>query len=1380
MPSPYLLVPVALEALVVNRADQKATGWCVAPKQYTGLSRFESIEPPPFVEANDRPLTGVTLHWALPDGLTRGRRAPSVPPKVPAMIFPSVPNRWLVVRTAKILTPQPGAPDLVQLAPVQAWVVESDVLGASDGTPYPDPSDRTQLTRLGHKRTLQEWLAAPSVSNPQFRLTTLGLANKDGQLIGAADPAFSAYVANIDNIFSCCDSLLDLETLAPGSLEKRLSLSYMVMGWYESAEADPLHTQSAFNVLNGANWSTREDWLKVMSFWGWSVGDDKDLDRAEQDAAPVPNITPRDRYPSRTLCHGMVYDVKWTGLSGGEPQTFLSGAASAFAGLEVKTRRAAEGPTEEPGRTQLPQIAIGNSTSDALASTLEYLLQKDDSGVDISTLFQALNYGLATSYDQPGGAVELDERIHQEWFSSSDGGSYWDVAAVSAGPSSDGPPATTAPPVVLTPLQLQRLNELNTEQQALDGAARALQSTQLDLYFRMWKSVRLPNLSGTPPGVALGTKTPAQFYRISDPALASDAKRDVDTKAADRNAAEGRRDAKRTELKTLLGTTLEAKENKLPRYWRPADPVVVVYGGRKNSKHGGDGRFRKDGTLFCRFSGQQIRNFEDSGVTVSAESVIARFFNGIKNPDPAPADGIARLPEPTRALAAELVFLNPTFAPDLVTLAGAGRPGRITHLQQIIWADFSKLANTADMMLACGFTGVRPSPVAVEAWAQPWAPLFMSWRVTWFPSRHLPQNIMDDWQFNGLDFDWTGTGLIDESEALTIEGRSILSATSTASLSENLTAHLAESEAGLQDDKAQAESDLAKARADVRAASGAGAPADIAALNAKIDSLTEDVARLTSELATVATLRQAVTAELEQADLLVQPITGFHDQLIMRDRTQYFDAPPGDEFREIGKSIEGGPRMAPIPHRFGSADGHFYPIRAGHFRLDQLWVVDGFGQIFDPIEERGQTPQSFAPLRGSGLVTAGLTQRTDTIALQLPPRLVQPARMQFRFADAATANGLDGADTSFDFNASPICGWLLPNHLDHSLTVFDSKGQSLGAVLLTGQVSPPLLWQPTIASPSAVDGPASVPNPHVRGMMAALFAQPDPKSAFIDLMESIDATLWTSEPLGKRGDNLSILIGRPIALVRARLQLELAEAPATRQLWEDRALPGDPESVAATKRFTDAGFKVQLGHIDLRDDGTLGFFAPVGGSGSAIDYSKFLAVHPKLALTQGGTGYVRQSGDHFGSVMLKVGDAPLHTGNFANVTLLVDPRGSVHARCGILPSKALRLPRRYVAAALEAMNVTFRVGPVLHEQLTEPRTLRMPLPVNVTGSWSWIAQTGVLLTDPVTGLVVKDPQKIETATIAPASQQARIIDQPMHIREGYLRLSDAVGAPGQT
>src|SRR5262249_35108112 len=100
MPSPHLLVPVALEALVVNTAASHAPAWSVAPKQYGGISRFEALEPPPFFLGNDRPLPGVTLHWALPDGLTRGRRAPGLADS--SLIFPSVPNRWLILRLAKI------------------------------------------------------------------------------------------------------------------------------------------------------------------------------------------------------------------------------------------------------------------------------------------------------------------------------------------------------------------------------------------------------------------------------------------------------------------------------------------------------------------------------------------------------------------------------------------------------------------------------------------------------------------------------------------------------------------------------------------------------------------------------------------------------------------------------------------------------------------------------------------------------------------------------------------------------------------------------------------------------------------------------------------------------------------------------------------------------------------------------------------------------------------------------------------------------------------------------------------------------------------------------------------------------------------------------
>ena len=61
------------------------------------------------------------------------------------------------------------------------------------------------------------------------------------------------------------------------------------------------------------------------------------------------------------------------------------------------------------------------------------------------------------------------------------------------------------------------------------------------------------------------------------------------------------------------------------------------------------------------------------------------------------------------------------------------------------------------------------------------------------------------------------------------------------------------------------------------------------------------------------------------------------------------------------------------------------------------------------------------------------------------------------------------------------------------------------------------------------------------------------------------------------------------------------------------------------------------------------------------------------------------------------------------LTLLIDPRGAVHVTPGILPRKRIELMREHVAAALDAITLTFRVGPVL----TDPETIRMPLPAEI-------------------------------------------------------------------
>ena len=57
--------------------------------------------------------------------------------------------------------------------------------------------------------------------------------------------------------------------------------------------------------------------------------------------------------------------------------------------------------------------------------------------------------------------------------------------------------------------------------------------------------------------------------------------------------------------------------------------------------------------------------------------------------------------------------------------------------------------------------------------------------------------------------------------------------------------------------------------------------------------------------------------------------------------------------------------------------------------------------------------------------------------------LAQPMRLDFRLLDATS----DAIRSNSSDATSPICGWLLPNHLDNSLMVFDAAGQNLGELI---------------------------------------------------------------------------------------------------------------------------------------------------------------------------------------------------------------------------------------------------------------------------------------------------------------------------------------------
>ena len=226
------------------------------------------------------------------------------------------------------------------------------------------------------------------------------------------------------------------------------------------------------------------------------------------------------------------------------------------------------------------------------------------------------------------------------------------------------------------------------------------------------------------------------------------------------------------------------------------------------------------------------------------------------------------------------------------------------------------------------------------------------------------------------------------------------------------------------------------------------------------------------------------------------------------------------------------------------------------------------------------------------------------------------------------------------------------------------------------------------------------------------------EAAFDALLDVVDTTLWTTDPLGSRRDqSMSVLAGRPLALVRAGLTLALA-APAIRDVsWDATLEPPVPD-------FLSQSFSVRLGDLPTRDDGLVGYFAD-------DDYEVFNSVAAPSEITP--QAYVHPIGPRADGtanwLSLEPVEPPVPAAPSHILTLLVDPRAGVHATSGVLPVTRLDLPASFVDDALSAMEVTFRLDPALTfvqstptqqgEAPEYPNAVVLPAPAEQAGTWSF-------------------------------------------------------------
>lgn len=439
----------------------------------------------------------------------------------------------------------------------------------------------------------------------------------------------------------------------------------------------------------------------------------------------------------------------------------------------------------------------------------------------------------------------------------------------------------------------------------------------------------------------------------------------------------------------------------------------------------------------------------------------------------------------------------------------------------------------------------------------------------------------------------------------------------------------------------------------------------------------------------------------------------------------------------------------------------FTALRAGFLQLKTVVLVDVFGR-FVPLT----IPQ---PLITADSMTADQPAPANH-EIYLAPRLSQPTRLNFNWLSATSASGI-GSFTELNHNpaASPICGWLFPNHLDGTLMLYDANGVPLGSL---GARGTQLHWFP-------VPGETTIPGVNNRDQMTTYFASKNANEVFQDFIEQflyVDDTPASESRLEKflsvislaqqfiitaemqESADLAVLIGSPLVITRAVIELEQKGLPYvgldlnTYPVWNqpgpqfnltssafipynlDNLNQGNIGNITVPVKIGTAEINASGTPIPYFDDGLAGYF--ISG-----DYSTMYTP----VNTTDDNGVVSTAYPASLPVSLTPGGASI------TLTMISDPRAAVHATTGILPVGAISIPSNQFAQTVDKLEVSFLAAPIL----AASNPPQMPLPAEDGFQWYW-QQIGMPDQGPL-----KTDQK---------SANAVFPNSPQQLIDGWLKL----------
>ncbi len=1146
--STSLLIPIKLHASLVGRAPKKNI-YSDFSYDFTCLQGpYGVIEKPLFAEKDVR-APGVYLHWSLPDCFTQGFQNENDD----EITYRMAPNRWAVIRIWNSCNPDADDNCLHG----RAFMVESDILSKSPygGPSWPWTEDKEQPYRfLGRSFPME---SEPEENSSHIRLTA----------VSPVSPFFAAYAPLCENVFGFYDDL-KADKLSD------VNLCYLVCGWYhEDGEEEPFK-----HIKN---------WEELKAQFGLAADSDK--------------------FPCRTLCHGMIDQIHWEN----EETVYPTGVPD-----EPKPGQHVAGTA----------IAMGNNASEALAA----LLAGGKNG-EAHYFMNLMLQGFDRDLDRRQGIIAAEENLQHTKFGVHHASG---IAGIHHTPADDEDKIHQ----LLSDEYINRLIELRKGQRSAAQDYATLIQKQRNIYENWY--------------LALYADEPYDRMYLQQAALAvEDANiclRDIsqEMEALKKEQADLKTQLER--LKPICG--YELTEERDEPFYLPTDPTLLISQDVESDVV--QPVTSTDEPLVCRVSGQTVTalNIIDiAGIstTLTGDSLLPEFIFASRIPE--------EIRDDIRSLAAEAILLSCGFAETLCKLAFQ-KAGKIPTKDQ-----FMRLYSKIHSAQCCGeqtsslFVGTLPISLALNRYYPKWYPLILEWQCNYYPDMNVMNKNPDLSRWSLKDGDYVyiceqePDPVITYENEYTISGRLYIS------------------------DNAQKQTEI----------------------------LADRISRQGDSLRTL--LEESISKKVR----LSQTLDGFSDSLLMREHTLvpalYIDDPLQQRYIDIFKSLDGSV-LGDCP----VFDTVFAPMRAGFLSLSRLRIIDEMGRFLDIAQPDIYAPESMRAPKTESLVHY----------LMLPPRLLQPSRLTAYFTVAGRevleeSLGMDGC--------SPICGFVISNLLDYSLTVYRGDGVLAGSLNIV-QVGSGVCWK----SPPGVPVSHVIPNdldPQLYAFLDELMSSG--VKTLQRLIEYVNSLQKNTQPVSHSPSRIE-LVGKPIAIARLCVCLELMGKP---EFY--RHYMGEPElDKTSETNVCAAKFPVLVGCQNNPADGTVGFF----------EDGDYQHIHV----------YKGNDSDPY---FIDSHQVALHPNSAPKIlTMLFDPWSNITLTTGILPVRTIALEKDFVENALQNMEITYFCSPVLTgDQLNIPISHSDSLTFYWESQEDGVWDSNILLYEDEMG---SDP------------------DEQIHIAEGYIRIRE--------